>query len=605
MKITIGRVAWALSLSLILGGLAGFVVSPSINSPAITKFAANPAEIATGGSATLTGDFANGAGVITPGDIQVASGASVHVAPSATTTYTLTVTDPAGREVTKTTTIPVNSIPAAPVTANVVPDPINTARETGVPTGAFTKGASAIPHRNIAVNSGTPVHITLSTTATTYARVAIKPARTAVNRTATIPANSAPLAPVAANFAANRTTTPVIRTYAFAANSGNLSSGINFDVSPVHVNGANNGGTGLARCNRGGTTAKLIARDISSSDSLSAWSECATANATSCAMAMNTSTTVVTATATPVSNILFSPYKDVTINANSNTGEQQSAVTGSTQSVINAMPNQTLTWAFATGTCGSENWGGVSPAAEATNVQLFVNAGKKYIVSTGGVAGSFDCSSSPAFLSFIRTYYSPNMLGVDFDIELNQSQTVIDNLIDAAIAAEQQYPGMRFSFTVATLGGTSNPDLGPEGILVVNEIKRLGLGGNYTINLLVMDYGNPNTGNCDLVNDLCDMGQSAITAAEALHSQFGISYNHIELTPAIGQNHTQGEVFALNDVDTMTSWMISNGLAGAHFLSLDRDNPCAARTDASTCNGDPSAGILAYTGRFMTDLGAQ
>jgi chitinase len=604
MKITIGRVAWALSLSLILGGLAGFVVSPSIKSPAITKFAANPAEIATGGSATLTGDFANGAGVITPGDIQVASGASVHVAPSATTTYTLTVTDPAGREVTKTTTIPVNSIPAAPVTANVVPDPINTAREIAVPTGAFTKGASAVAHRSIVVNSGTPVHITPLTTVT-YVRVAIKPARTAVNRTATIPVDSAPPAPVAANFAANRTATPVIRTYAFAANSGNLSSGIDFDALPVRVNRANDSGTSLARGNREGATAKPIARDISSSDSLSAWSRCTTTNTTNCAMAMNTSTTVATARAIPASSILFSPYKDVTISANSNTGEQQSAVTGSTQSVIDAMPNQTLTWAFATGTCGSENWGGVSPAAEATNVQLFVNAGKKYIVSTGGAAGFFDCPSSSAFLSFIQTYYSANMLGVDFDIEVGQSQVVVDNLINAAIAGEQQYPDMRFSFTIATLGGTSNPDLGPEGIMVVNEIKRRGLAGNYTINLLVMDYGNPNTGNCDLVNDLCDMGQSAITAAEALHSEFGIPYNHIELTPAIGQNHTQGEVFTLNDVDTMTSWMISNGLAGAHFLSLDRDNPCAAGTDASTCNGDPSAGILAYTSRFMTDLGAQ
>ena len=42
--------------------------------------------------------------------------------------------------------------------------------------------------------------------------------------------------------------------------------------------------------------------------------------------------------------------------------------------------NTTLTWAFATGECGSENWGGISYTLEASNVQAFVNAGKKYII---------------------------------------------------------------------------------------------------------------------------------------------------------------------------------------------------------------------------------
>ena len=92
---------------------------------------------------------------------------------------------------------------------------------------------------------------------------------------------------------------------------------------------------------------------------------------------------------------VFSPFKDVTINANWNTGEQQSAVTGTTEAVTSAMPtdNSTLTWAFATGTCGSETWAGITPALESSNVQDFVNAGKYYIVSTGG---SVTTSTAPA-----------------------------------------------------------------------------------------------------------------------------------------------------------------------------------------------------------------
>src|SRR5947207_6294956 len=80
--------------------------------------------------------------------------------------------------------------------------------------------------------------------------------------------------------------------------------------------------------------------------------------------------------------VTFASYKDVTLNADFNTGLQRSAVTGTVQPVTSAMPNQTLVWAFATGTCDSENWAGITPAMEASNVQAFVNAGKQDRKST-------------------------------------------------------------------------------------------------------------------------------------------------------------------------------------------------------------------------------
>ncbi len=196
--------------------------------------------------------------------------------------------------------------------------------------------------------------------------------------------------------------------------------------------------------------------------------------------------------ATASAQVFFSPFKDVTNTANWNTGEQQSAITGTTEAVTSVMPadDPTLTWAFATGDCGSETWGGITPSLETSNVQDFVNAGKYYIVSTGGSASSFDCPSSSSFpSSFIKTYYSANMLGVDFDIELGQSQAIIDDLVNSAIAGEQAYPNMRFSFTIQTLGASSVVDLNSNGALVVNEIKRLGLGGNYYVDLMAFDYG--------------------------------------------------------------------------------------------------------------------
>jgi chitinase len=312
-----------------------------------------------------------------------------------------------------------------------------------------------------------------------------------------------------------------------------------------------------------------------------------------------------TPTPPPPGSLLFAVYKDVTINANFNTGLQQSAVTGTVQPVTSAMPNKTLVWAFATGTCGAESWAGITSGMEASNVQDFVNAGKNYIISTGGANGVFDCPSGTALIGFINTYNSANLVGIDFDIEGGQSQQVIDNLINATIAAEKQFPNLVFSFTIQSLGTTAaNPITGGSvGTTVVSEIKRLGLGGNYVVNLMAMDYGSTTASNCVVVNSRCDMGQSAVQAAQALNQQSGIPLNHIGLTVDIGQNDTQDEVTSLANVDTICNFAKSSGLRAVRFWSFDRDTP-NGNGGASTMNGngDPA---LAYNHEYMNACGVQ
>src|SRR3984885_9821690 len=104
-----------------------------------------------------------------------------------------------------------------------------------------------------------------------------------------------------------------------------------------------------------------------------------------------------------VSGLLFSPYKDVTINMNWNTYEMRSAVEGSDLPVVGSgslvsqyIPKlPAITLAFATGTCGSETWGGVSGADwAAENIPQLQDAGLDYVVSTGGEAGTFSCDSA-------------------------------------------------------------------------------------------------------------------------------------------------------------------------------------------------------------------
>ena len=75
-------------------------------------------------------------------------------------------------------------------------------------------------------------------------------------------------------------------------------------------------------------------------------------------------------------------------------------VTGPTLPVTQAMPSgmSALTFAFAGGECGSENWASWTTAGGVVgNIPAFQAAGKKYIISTGGSAAVFTCGSDAVF----------------------------------------------------------------------------------------------------------------------------------------------------------------------------------------------------------------
>jgi chitinase len=314
-----------------------------------------------------------------------------------------------------------------------------------------------------------------------------------------------------------------------------------------------------------------------------------------------------------VSGLLFSPYKDVTINMNWNTDEMQSAVEGSAIPVVgsgslvsNYVPKlPALTVAFATGTCGSETWGGVSGASwAAENVPQLQSAGLNYVVSTGGAAGTFTCGSTAGMESFIARYASPHLVGIDFDIEGGQSQSDIQNLVNAAAGAQSQYPNLQFSFTLATLAASDGSYGGVNSL--GNEVVQAVLGSgvkNYVINLMTMDFGSASSGVCVVVSGSCEMGQSAIQAVKNLEHTYGIAAGKIAVTPMIGLNDNTAETFTAADVDTLTSYAKSNGLAGLHFWSLDRDTPCATTTTyaSPTCNSVSGTTALEYTNRFLND----
>jgi hypothetical protein len=331
-----------------------------------------------------------------------------------------------------------------------------------------------------------------------------------------------------------------------------------------------------------------------------------------------------TSTGTPPAGLVFSPYKDTSINMNWNTDVIMTDVSGAATAIgtdLTANGGKAITLAFATGECGSENWAGVAGATMASaNVSLLTSANVDYIVSTGGAAGSFTCSTDAGMEKFIESWASANLIGVDFDIEAGQSQSVISDLVARIETAHSNHAGLRFSLTLATLavnngsptaeslGGGAQDSFnvyGDEAMAAVEQALGFTAGSpstwpSYlTVDLMVMDYGSPSDGVCVVSNGECEMGQSAIQAAYNLHDKWGVPYASIELTPMIGGNDVSGETFTLGDADTIAAFAILQGLAGVHFWSYDRDVDCPPGAASATCNSYGVAGAHGFLKEFL------
>jgi len=330
-------------------------------------------------------------------------------------------------------------------------------------------------------------------------------------------------------------------------------------------------------------------------------------------------------TGTAPSSLVFSPYKDTSIHMNWNTNVASTTIGGAAAPLASDIVKggaKAVTLAFATGECGSENWGGVPGAAMASaNAPLLAQAGVKYILSTGGAAGSFTCGSDAGFATFVNRWASAGLIGVDFDIEAGQSQAVIGDLVRRIQTAHKTFPGLRFSLTLATLANNDGASaaqslgagvadsfnvFGDETLAAVKST--LGFNGQpstwpsyVTVNLMTMDFGAASPGVCVVRAGSCDMGQSSIQAAYNLRDKWGVPFSGIEITPMIGGNDVSSERFSLADADAVSQFAIANKLAGVHYWSYDRDTDCAVGSASPTCNsmGDGFAGPYGYMKRFL------
>jgi len=277
----------------------------------------------------------------------------------------------------------------------------------------------------------------------------------------------------------------------------------------------------------------------------------------------------------PPGGARFAPYVDISLATGSQVSMNAAAA---------GLPAITLAF-LVDGGCTAVWGGGLGSVSNAmfpngTSVKSAIDsltgAGRKVIVSWGGAAGSVlsSCGSASQAQSMYQSVYNayPNISGQDFDIEGGVNLAVLAPALAGLKAAN---PGRSVSLTLPVLP----TGLVQAGLDIVNAVHNAGLRPVDTINVMAMDYGsaNDNGGNILL---------SAQQAAQSTHNQY--PNDPIGVTPMIGQNDTQGEVFTLSNASAFVSWAKGqsyiNRLA---FWSLSRDNGgCPGQTFASpTCSG--------------------
>ena len=263
-------------------------------------------------------------------------------------------------------------------------------------------------------------------------------------------------------------------------------------------------------------------------------------------------------------------------------------------------PGRVRVLAFATGTCGDERWGdGIDTEAFAAQVRELTH---DYLISTGGEAGGFECDSDAGWQRFLNRYASPRLVGVDFDIERQQTPAQIDALVQRARWTHEHHPRLRLSFTLATFAASdgSQRNLNATGETVLAALARHGLQDKAVINLMAMNYGPATAANCVVQAGRCDMGASALQAVRNLHAARGIPYAQLALTLMPGENDVEGNVLTLDDAERVAQGARELGLAGLHWWSLDRDQPCPAKTPrvSPLCHGLPAVSAGSFARRW-------
>lgn len=235
-------------------------------------------------------------------------------------------------------------------------------------------------------------------------------------------------------------------------------------------------------------------------------------------------------------------------------------------------------------------WGGVTGLGDdevAAQIGTLRAKGGDVRVSFGGAAGSelgLKCASAAALAkAYGKVVDTYKLTKVDFDIEGAALPDTAANTRRAQAVAKLQkrHPGLNVTFTLPVMPeGLTQP-----GVDLLANAKEHGVKIS-AVNVMAMDYGASYDG---------DMGTYAIRAATATQKQIksalrlsgARAWKTVAVTPMIGVNDVNVEVFRKGDADQLVKFAKKKGLGRLSMWSATRDKACAGGPSGSaqpTCS---------------------
>jgi hypothetical protein len=144
-------------------------VGTAVAMPTITSFVASAKKVNAMQNVTLTATFENGTGVVTPFYLPMTNGVGFPTPPiSATTTFTLTVTNATGDSVTAQVTVVVTDVPLPTITGFYAGASVINAGHATTLTPIFANGTGVVTPGNVSVTNGAAISTGTLNTTTTY-----------------------------------------------------------------------------------------------------------------------------------------------------------------------------------------------------------------------------------------------------------------------------------------------------------------------------------------------------------------------------------------------------------------------------------------------------
>ena len=233
------------------------------------------------------------------------------------------------------------------------------------------------------------------------------------------------------------------------------------------------------------------------------------------------------------------------------------------------------TMAFGVSGGGCSLGGGLEAnmsGAGKTDIADFQAAGGRVILSFGGADGTYlesACSDDGMFNLIKSVLDTTGARAIDFDVEGSQLDIASLNTRRNNVAKRLQaaYPGLYVSYTLPV----DPSGLESDALTVVRSANSAGVNVSM-VNVMAMDYGDAST----------TMGARAISAATGTFNQIKAIFTGktdaqlwamIGVTPMIGVNDTQSEVFRQADATQLATFAQQKGLGLLSYWALQRDMP--------------------------------